>query len=101
MLRCRNQTLTEPSVAKVRIFTCILALILGACSEPPAADPTKTVENRVDRIASEFVDGYYSHYPEDVYETGYPDAPMDRFGDHSEGFGHGLGHAGRSLAGRA
>jgi len=71
-------------VAKFRIFICILALILGACSEPPAAEQTKAVENRVDRIASEFVDGYYSHYPEDVYETGYPDAPMDRFGDHSE-----------------
>jgi uncharacterized protein (DUF885 family) len=71
-------------VAKVRIFTCILALILGACSEPPADEPSESVEDRVARVANEFVDGYYSHYPEDVYETGYPDAPMDRFGDHSE-----------------
>jgi len=71
-------------VAKVRIFTCILALILGACSEPPADEPTKTVESRVDRIASEYVDGYYSQFPEEVYEIGYPDAPMDRFGDHAK-----------------
>jgi uncharacterized protein (DUF885 family) len=77
MLRCGDQSLTELSVAKVRIFICILALILGACSEPPA-------ENHVDRIASEFVDGYYSQYPEEVYEIGYPDAPMDRFGDHAK-----------------
>ncbi len=71
-------------MAKHRISTCILALILGACAEPPADEPTEPVEDRVARIASEFVDGYYSHYPEDVYEVGYADGPMDRFGDHSE-----------------
>ena len=71
-------------MAKYRMSICILALYLGACAEPPADEPTETIENRIAQVASEFVDGYYSHYPEEVYETGYPDAPMDRFGDHSE-----------------
>jgi hypothetical protein len=35
-------------------------------------------------VATDFVAGYYAQYPEEVYEIGYPDAPMDRFGDHSE-----------------
>ncbi len=71
-------------MAKVRIFICILALILGACSEPPADEPGKSAADRVVKVATEFVDGYYSQYPEEVYEIGYPDSPMDRFGDHSE-----------------
>ena len=29
----------------------------------------------MDRIANEFVDGYYAHYPEEVYEIGYPNSP--------------------------
>lgn len=39
----------------------------------------------IDDIASEFVDAYYQQYPEEVYEVGYPDSPMHRFGDHSTG----------------
>ena len=71
-------------MAKLRIFICILALSLGACSEPPADEPKNTAEDRVIQVATEFVDGYYSQYPEEVYEIGYPDSPMDRFGDNSE-----------------
>lgn len=63
---------------------CILALILSACSEPPAESVDNNTAELVERIANEFVDGYYAHYPEEVYEIGYPDSPMDRFGDHSE-----------------
>ncbi len=68
----------------IRLSICILALLLAACSEraPEAAD-NRTAEI-VNRIANEFVDGYYAQYPEEVYEIGYPDSPMDRFGDHSE-----------------
>jgi uncharacterized protein (DUF885 family) len=59
-------------------------LILGACSEQPAEPEPLDSNDRVAQIASDFVAGYYAHYPEEVYEIGYPDAPMDRFGDHSE-----------------
>ena len=69
---------------KIRLSICILALMLSACSEPPAAATAGSTADLVKRIANEFVDGYYAHYPEEVYEIGYPDSPMDRFGDHSE-----------------
>jgi uncharacterized protein (DUF885 family) len=35
-------------------------------------------------VAQEFVDGYYHQFPEEAYEVGYPDTPMDRLGDRSE-----------------
>jgi len=56
-----------------------LTTIIVACSPPPDADPAQ----KVNAVANEFVDGYYAQYPEEVYEVGYPDAPADRFGDHS------------------
>ena len=71
-------------MAKHQVSLCILTLSLGACSEPPADEPKNTAEDRVIQVATEFVDGYYSKYPEEVYEIGYPDSPMDRFGDNSE-----------------
>jgi uncharacterized protein (DUF885 family) len=36
------------------------------------------------QIASDFLQGYFRQFPEEVYEVGYGDAPMDRLGDHSE-----------------
>lgn len=62
-----------------RLFP-ILALTLAACSGDPVDDSTE----RVNKIASDFVNGYFSQFPEEVYEVGYGGAPMDRFGDHSE-----------------
>jgi uncharacterized protein (DUF885 family) len=67
-----------------RLPICILALIIAACSEQPADPAGETAAQKIDRVATEFVDGYYAHYPEEVYEIGYEDGPMDRFGDHSE-----------------
>ena len=64
-----------------RILTCILALILAACSEKPAESNSASVTDQINRIADEFVDGYFAQYPEEVYEIGYPNSPMDRFGD--------------------
>jgi len=58
----------------------IAALVLAACSGDPVDDSAE----RVNQIASDFVNGYFSQFPEEVYEVGYGDAPMDRFGDHSE-----------------
>ena len=71
-------------MTKHRFFLCILALYLGACAKPPADEPKNTVPERVAQVATEFVHGFYSQFPEEVYEIGYPDSPMDRFGDHSE-----------------
>ena len=57
-----------------------VALFAAACSEPE----TPLATDQVNAIAAEFVDGYYAQFPEEVYEVGYPNSPMDRFGDHSE-----------------
>jgi uncharacterized protein (DUF885 family) len=58
--------------------------MLAACSEHAAEHHGETTAESIDRIANEFVAGYFAQYPEEVYEIGYPDSPMDRFGDHSE-----------------
>jgi uncharacterized protein (DUF885 family) len=71
-------------VPSIRLCICILASMLGACYGLPDELPGETTAELVDEIANEFVDGYYAQYPEEVYEIGYPDSPMNRFGDHSE-----------------
>ena len=53
--------------------------VLGGCSSGAPEDPGALV----DAIASEFLHGYFTQFPEEVYEVGYADAPNDRFGDHS------------------
>ena len=58
----------------------MVALALAACSDAPVDDSAE----RVNQIASDFVNGYFSQFPEEVYEVGYGGAPMNRFGDHSE-----------------
>ncbi len=62
-----------------RLFP-IVALAFAACSDAPVDDSAE----RVNQIASDFVRGYFTQFPEEVYEVGYGGAPMDRFGDHGE-----------------
>jgi len=66
-------------MAYKRLFP-IMALAIAACSDAPVDNSAE----RIDQVASEFVYGYFNQFPEEVYEVGYGDAPMDRFGDHSE-----------------
>lgn len=61
------------------LIIIIFYLFLSACSR----EPVEAASERVDRIAAEFVDAYYAKYPEEAFESGYPDAPTDHFGDHS------------------
>ena len=61
------------------LIIIVFFLSLSSCS----SEAPESATERVDRIAAEFVDGYYSQYPEEAYESGYPDAPSNRFGDHS------------------
>ena len=60
------------------IFLVFILLPWGCSGDAPEA-PGVLVE----RIGNDFVHGYFSQFPEEVYEVGYPDAPTDRFGDHS------------------
>lgn len=60
------------------LIIIVVSLRLSACS----SEAPGTAADHVERIAAEFVDGYYAQYPEEAYEAAYPDAPADRFGDH-------------------
>lgn len=62
---------------KFLIFFAALALASSCAREPEISDA-----ELVNAIASDFVDGYYAQFPEEVYEVGYPGGPADRFGDH-------------------
>lgn len=60
------------------IFICFVGFLGGCGGDTPDAPAA-----RVNAIASEFLAAYYAQFPEEVYEIGYPNAPNDRFGDHS------------------
>lgn len=63
-----------------RLLIFLIALLaVASCSR----EPERTVAEKVDAIAADFVTGYYAQYPEEIYEVGYPHGPLDRFGDHS------------------
>lgn len=55
------------------------ALLAAACARTSGA-PEPPAEAAI-RIAQEYVDGYYHQFPEEAYEVGYPDTPMDRLAD--------------------
>ncbi len=59
-------------------MSLVAGTALLGCSGPDEPSPSDTVN----RVANEFLAGYYAQFPEEVYEVGYPDAPADRFGDH-------------------
>ena len=70
--------------SKTASLLLIASLNFGACADNGRDDEAAAAASvMVGAIATEFVDAYYSQFPEEVYEIGYPDAPMDRFGDHS------------------
>ena len=65
------------------LLSLMVLVVTPGCSDAPPPEPPSAAETAT-RIAAEFVDAYYTQFPEEVYEVGYPDAPMDRLGDHSE-----------------
>lgn len=67
------------------LMLLVAGLALASCSRSPEVAPAGDVNPGADvnRIANEFLSAYYEQFPEEVYEVGYPDAPADRFGDHS------------------
>ncbi len=65
---------------KHKFLICLATIcVAAACSK----DTSTTAAQSVNAIATDFVDGYYAQFPEEIYEVGYPDGPIDRFGDHS------------------
>jgi uncharacterized protein (DUF885 family) len=69
----------------VRVILALLALAAASSCIPSAPAPQPSADAGTARtVAQEFVDGYYHQFPEEAYEVGYPDTPMDRLGDRSE-----------------
>lgn len=58
----------------------VVAVAITACGK----SAEQTAAERVNAIATAFIDGFYAQWPEESAESGYPGAPADRFGDHSE-----------------
>jgi len=61
------------------LFFLAATTITVGCSQDSDVDPAE----KVNLVANEFVDGFYSQYPEEAQESGFPDAPADRFSDQS------------------
>lgn len=60
-------------------FSAVALLLCVACAPRGAPADAATAA----AIAQHYVDGYYHQFPEEAYEIGYPDTPMDRLGDRS------------------
>ena len=69
---------------RLRLVTSLaglsLSLLLGCAGGDVRPDPAAAAKT----VAQEFVDGYYHQFPEEAYEVGYPDTPMDALGDRSQ-----------------
>ncbi len=61
------------------LLLLLAGIALSGCTRSGGEAPAAAVN----RLANEFLAAYYAQFPEEVYEVGYPDAPADRFGDHS------------------
>jgi uncharacterized protein (DUF885 family) len=69
-----------PIPARSTLLALAVAAVAG-CSHPDAAADA-AVEAKA--VATEFADGYYHQFPEEAYEIGYPDTPMDGLGDRGQ-----------------
>jgi len=67
-----------PDMSRRILLPLLSAVLVTACSGPEDEAPAAAVL----RLSNEFVAGYYTQFPEEIYEVGYPDGPRDRFGDH-------------------
>jgi uncharacterized protein (DUF885 family) len=62
----------------------LLALATTAVAGCARADAGADAAAEAKAVATEFADGYYHQFPEEAYEIGYPDTPMDELGDRSQ-----------------
>jgi len=80
----RSDALNNRLLAKRAGILVSACAVLAACADTEKEEDTAgDAVALVNTVATEFVDAYYAQFPEEVYEVGYPDAPMDRLGDHS------------------
>jgi len=58
-----------------------LPLALASCSADSGTAGAADDAAVAIAVAQDYVDGYYHQFPGEAYEIGYPDTPLDRFGD--------------------
>ncbi|TFG51438.1 MAG: DUF885 domain-containing protein [Gemmatimonadales bacterium] len=63
-----------------RLLATLTLAATASCAPSDAPKPSGAAATAL-RVAQEFVDGYYHQFPEEAFEVGYPDTPMDRLGD--------------------
>ena len=63
-------------VRPTRVATVVALTAAVSCAPADAPKPPDAPATAL-RVAQEFVDGYYHQFPEEAFEVGYPDAPMD------------------------
>ena len=61
------------------LFFLVTTISAASCSQDSEQNPAE----QVNLIANDFVEGFYSQYPEEAQESGFPNAPSDRFSDQS------------------
>ncbi|NQD37857.1 DUF885 domain-containing protein [Permianibacter sp. IMCC34836] len=66
-----------------RPLLLLLAAVMATSCSQSQPEPKESAADAAMRIAQEYVDGYYHQFPEEAYEIGYPDTPMDKLGDRS------------------
>jgi uncharacterized protein (DUF885 family) len=66
---------------RIGILTVVAATLAG-CGGDRGEEGTDAAAT-ASLIAQHFVDGYYHQFPEEAYEVGYPETPMNRLGDRS------------------
>jgi uncharacterized protein (DUF885 family) len=72
----------ERNIAMSHLPRVLIAAMALATGITPAMGNSSDADAAL-RIAQEYVDGYYHQFPEEAFEVGYPDTPMDQLGDRS------------------
>ena len=80
MLMRRAPIFRRPTFSAAALMCA--SLLAAACSGGDRSSNTDHAATAT-AIAQHYVDGYYHQFPGEAYEIGYPDTPMDRFGDRS------------------
>ena len=68
------------------VLVVLAALLVLSCGGPADRGSGASSDDDVTlalMVAQEYVDGYFDQYPEEASMNGYPNPPLDRFGDHS------------------
>ncbi|MFQ5747671.1 MAG: DUF885 family protein [Gemmatimonadota bacterium] len=79
-------TRRRPAAAPVLSVALASVLLAGACGAPEggggASESGEEAVTEALALAAEYVEAYFRQFPEEALSAGYPDADLDRLGDH-------------------